>query len=117
MESRVKDWTYNINNQRQVTLDVGEYDKVTAQFIAPIVGTIYPYASLDGGEIQGVQYGNAALATNFTAVQATNLATGSAVSSITAAGLYTVTTNAKYLRFGGGGISVYKLLIDNSKIV
>lgn len=116
MTSQQHDWTYNINNQKQVTMDIGEWDRVTAQFIAPIVGTIYPYGSLDGGTIRGVTNGNAALATNFTPIQVVNLATGSAVSSITAAGLYKADVNFKYLKFSGGGISVYKMITDNMKI-
>lgn len=115
MNSRTHDWTYNINNQKQVTLDVGEYDRVTFQVVAPVVATAYIYGTLDGGEVQGVTQGNASLATNFTAIQATNLATGSAVSSITAAGLYKVDVNSKYIRIGGGGVSVYKLLSFQTK--
>jgi hypothetical protein len=116
MQSRQNDWTYNINNQKQVTLDVSEWDRVTTQFVGPIVGTIYPYGSLDGGAIRGVTNGNAALATNFTSIQVTNLATGSAVTSITAAGLYKADVNFKYLKFGGGGISVYKMFTDEMSI-
>jgi hypothetical protein len=116
MISQQYNWTYNINNQRQVTIDVGEWDRVTAQFVAPVTGTIFIYGTNDGGAIRGQGNGNAALATNFTAIQAVNLATGSAVSSITAAGLYKTDTNYKYLKFGGGGISVYKMITDHMKV-
>lgn len=116
MTSQQHEWTYNINNQKQVTLDVGEWDRVSVQFVAPITGTVYVYGSNDGGAVRGVTNGNAALATNFTAIQVVNLATGTAVSSITAAGLYKADINFKYLKFGGGGISVYKMITDNMKI-
>jgi len=115
MNSRTHDWTYNINNQKQVTLDVGEWDRVTIQAVAPIVATAYIYGSLDGGDIQGVTQGNASIATNFTAVRATNLATGSAVTEITAAGSYLVDVNTKYLKIGGGGVSIYKLMTFHTK--
>ena len=115
MISQQHDWTYNINNQKQVTMDVGEWDRVTAQLIAPIVGTVFVYGSNDGGVVRGVTNGNASLATNFTPVQMKNLATGNAVSSATAAGLYEVDINFKYLKFSGGGISVYKMITDNMK--
>lgn len=116
MQSRQYDWTYNINNQKQVTMDVGGYDRITAQFVAPISGTIYVYGTNDGGAIRGVTNGNAALATNFNAVQVKNLATGTSVSSITAAGDYEYDVNTKYLRFGGPAISVYKMITDHMKI-
>lgn len=115
MISQQHDWTYNINNQKQVILDCGEWDRITAQFVAPIVGSISIYGTNDGGSIRGVTNGNAALATNFTAIQATNLATGTAVTAITAAGLYKTDINFKYLRFAGGGVSVYKMITDHMK--
>lgn len=116
MISQQHDWTYNINNQNQVTMDVGEWDRVTAQIVAPVAGTINIYASNDGGAIRGQANGNAALATNFTGVLVRNLATGTDVSSITAAGLYRADTNFKYLRFQGSGISVYKMITNNMKV-
>lgn len=115
MLTRSIDYTYQINNQHQITMDVGEYDRITAQFIAPIVGTFGIYGTIDGGAVQGKTQGNAALATNFSAIQAKNLATGSMVSGISAAGLYEVDTNTKYVRFSGG-TSVYNLYVNNMKI-
>ena len=58
MDSRIKDWTYNINNQKFVNIEVGEYDRVTIQAVAPIVATAYLYGSLDPGDVQGVTAGN-----------------------------------------------------------
>ncbi len=110
MTSQQHDYTYNINNQKQVTLDVGEWDRVTAQIVAPVTGTVFVYGSNDGGAVTGVTQGNAKLATNFNPAEVTNLATHAVTNTITAAGNY------KYLRLAGGGISVYKLLVDNMKI-
>lgn len=115
MVSQVHDWTYNINNQKRVAMDVGEWDRVTIQFAAPVVATTYVYGSLDGGAVTGETNGNAQLATNFTALQVTNLATGAAVNSITAAGNYELEVRTKYLQLAGGGISVYKLLTFYTK--
>lgn len=115
MNSRTHDYTYNINNQHLVTLDIGEWDRVTIQAVAPIVATGYLYGSLDGGDVQGVTQGNAALAINFTPIQATNLATGSAVSSISAAGNYELEVRTKFLKISGGGFGVYKLMTFQTK--
>lgn len=115
MNSRTHDWTYNINNQHQVILDVGEYDRVTIQAVAPIVATGYLYGTLDGGDVQGVTQGNAALATNFTPILATNLQTGTTVASITVAGNYELQVNTKYIKLGGGGFGVYKLMTFQTK--
>lgn len=114
MITRTIDYTYNINNQHQITMDVGEWDRTTAQFVAPIVGTFGIYGTIDGGAVQGRTQGNAALATNFSPIQAKNLATGSLVSGISAAGLYEVDNNVKFLRFSGG-TSVYNLFVNNMK--
>jgi hypothetical protein len=73
------------------------------------------YGSNDPNALQGVRDGNAALATNFTAIQATNLATGNAVSSFNAAGNYKVDINARFLKVGGGGADVYRLLFFHTK--
>jgi hypothetical protein len=117
MTSQQHDWTYNINNQGHVTWDVGEWDRVTTQFVAPISGTLYPYGSLDGGAIRGQTNGNAQLALNFTAIQVKNLATGSSVTSVTAAGLYEADVNFKYLKWAGSaGVSVYKMIQNDMKI-
>lgn len=116
MISQQHDWTYNINNQKQVTLDVGEWDRISAQFVAPIVGVISVYGTNDGGAIRGVTNGNASLATNFNAVQVTNLATGTATNTISAAGTYKYDVNTKYIRFSAPNVNVYKLIVDNMKI-
>jgi len=99
-----------------ITLDVSGWDKVTIQPIAPVAGAIFIYGSNDGGAVNGVTQGNAQLARNFTAIQATNLATGAAVSSMATAGLYSVPVNAQFLRLQGGGADVYKLLAFETKV-
>lgn len=115
METRVNDYTYNINNAGHVTFDTGEWDRTTIQAIGSISGVFGIYGSIDDGGVQGQFYGNAALATNFTPIQATNLATGTKVTTISAAGLYEVDNNAKFIQLTGGA-SIYKILIANRKI-
>jgi hypothetical protein len=82
-------------------------------------GAIIVYGSNDSG-YGFVTQGNASLAINFTPVQVTNLATGAAVNSISAAGLYKYDVNAQFMRLQGSpaaaGTNVYKILLFNSKI-
>lgn len=115
-----QDQTDVFNTTYKVTLDMSGWDKTTIHVVAPVSGVIYPYASNDGNAFQGVRYGNAQLAINFQPIQVTNLATGSAVSSISAAGLYKAEVNAQFLRLQGSPgatpTNVYRLFLFNSKI-
>jgi len=93
---------------------------MTIQTVAPILGTMYIYGTIDSGASQGNNQGNATLAINYTAIQATNLATGSAVTSITAAGMYTVNAaNQQFVRLQGNPAdtptNIYRILLWNSK--
>ena len=102
-------------NVYSITLDMSGWDKTTIQVLAPVAGSLYVYGSNFGGAVTGVTDGNASLATQFTAIQATNLATGSAVSSFNAAGEYQVNINAQYLRVQGGGANVYAMYFNHYK--
>jgi len=108
------------NSLYNITLDTAGWDKTVIQVVAPMVGTAYLYGTLDAGAVQGVTDGNAELAINFSPIQATNLATGSAVNTITAAGTYKVENNNQFLRLqgnpAGAGSSIYKLLFYYTKV-
>ncbi len=115
------DLTTPFNTVYQINRDVSGWDVVTIQTVAPILGTTYIYGSLDGGANNQNTQGNASLAINFTPIQATNLATGTAVSSISAAGMYAVNAqNQQFIRLqgnpAGSPTNVYRLLIHQSKI-
>lgn len=107
------------NSLYKITEDVSGWDKVTIQLIAPVSGAVLVYASNNGGAGETTQ-GNARLATDFSPVQVTNLATGTAVSSMSAAGLYRYDVNAQFMRLQGApaaaGTNVYKLFQFNSKV-
>jgi len=107
-------------NVYHIELEVGGWDTVTIQAVAPVAAPIYVYGTLDNGMSlgQSIPAGNygAQLAINWTGVQAVNLATGSAVSSISAAGLYAVPVNSQFIKLQGGGADVYRLLQFNNKI-
>lgn len=103
-------------NVYQINLDVSGWDKVGIHVVAPLANPIYVYGSNDGGALTGVRQGNAELATNFTAIRATNVASGTAAASMTTAGIYTVPVDAQYLRLAGGGADVYKLILFETKV-
>lgn len=100
-------------------LDVSGWDTVNIQVVAPIAGIVSIYGTLNGGMSQGSLYPDnnygAERALDWSAVQAVNLATGSAVSTISAAGIYSVPVNFPYLKLGGGG-DIYGLWQSNIKI-
>lgn len=113
--------TATFNSVYQINRDVSNYDKLTIQVSGAMLGTAYIYGTIDSGASQGVNQGNAALAINYTPIQATNLSTGSAVTSITAAGMYTVNAaNQQFVRIQGNPAgtptNVYRILLWESKI-
>lgn len=114
------DFARDFNSLYKITLDLSGWDRTDINVIAPFSGAINVYASNDGGAVLGVTQGNAKLATNFTPVQVVNLATGTAVNSISTAGNYRYDVNAQFLRLQGvpadTPTNVYKLLLENSKI-
>lgn len=102
-------------NIYSITLDLSGWDKTTFQVLNP-AATIYVYGTNDSGAVQGTTDGNADLATNFSAILATNLATGNSATTISSTGLYKVDVNAQFVKLAGGGANVTKLLAFNSKI-
>lgn len=120
-KSITDDLTTTFNSVYQINRDVSGWDKMTVQVVAPMLGTAYIYGTLDSGANNENTQGNAALAINYTTIQATNLATGNAVTSITGAGLYTVNAaNQQFVRIQGSPAgtptNIYRILITNTKI-
>lgn len=99
-----------------ITLDMSGWDKATFQAVAPLAAPISIYGSNDGGGLTGVRPGSAQTAGNFSLIQATNLSSGTAVTTMATAGLYSVPINSQYLRLQGGGADVYNLLMFESKV-
>lgn len=98
-----------------VTIDIGNYEHLTID-VAGITGTINVDGTNDGGAITGSTEGNPTSATNFTAVQVIPLATGTAATTITTAGLYRISpVSFKYLRLSGAGSSATKLIVFANK--
>lgn len=115
----ISDLSKEFNSVYKITQDVSGWDEVTVQAIGPMIGQINFQGSNDNGETNYMS-GNAELAINFSTIQATNLATGTAVTSIYGPGLYRVDVNAQFLRLQGAPAgtptSIYRLLLFNSKV-
>jgi len=106
-------------NIYHIELDVSGWDTVTIQAIGSVAGIASIYGTINDGMPQGSllpsnNYG-ASLARDWSAVQATNLATGSGVTTFSAAGMYSVPVKFPYLRIAGGG-DIYALWQFNSKV-
>lgn len=112
------DYAPEFNSLYKITIDTSGWSTTTIQLVT-LAGGVAIYGSLDSGANASTQ-GNATLATNFVPIQATDLSTGSAVSTFATNKMYTVTDNSQFLRLQGfpaaAGTSVYKLLVFHQKI-
>lgn len=97
---QIEDVTNDFNDGGSSTLDIGGWDFVVVQLVAP-VGTTSFFTSNDSGAVQGVSDGNATSADNFIAVSGTNLATAAGATTLAAAGLIKFTGVGRYLRITG----------------
>lgn len=110
MLSNLLDVTTDFNANNGVKLQLSEWDTITFQFVGPS-GTINITGSNDANAITGVTDGSALSSINYTAIQAINLATGTAVTSVSTAGLYKITNACKFIQFGGASAAATKVLI------
>ncbi len=105
-----REYKQNVYN---IYLDLSGWDRTTLQVVTP-ASPVFIYGTNDPNALLGVRDGNAMLATNHTPLQATNLATGAAVSTMAANGLYKVDVNAQFLKLQGA--DVYRLFAFHTKI-
>jgi len=115
MIASYSDYTIQFNADNGIVIDMSGWDYLVAQFVAP-TGTIAITGTNDSGAVEGAIDGNARTATNFTAIQATKLLDGSAVTTVAAAGLYKLTVTGRYIKFGGAAAAATKLLVQFAKI-
>jgi len=109
MTTATTDVTIEFKKNNQFVLDVALWEYVTVQFVNPS-GTI----NITGTNDEGT--GNSSSATtNFTAIQAINLASAAVVTSIAAAGMFKIQRGCKYIKFGGAAATADKVLVFSSK--
>lgn len=102
---------------RLVKLDVGGFDYAVVHLVSPTAAVSFTNTN-DSGDIQGVSDGSAVSATNAVTVQGTNLANGTAVSSLAASGLVRFQSIGRYLFIDGTATNanVTKALVRLYKI-
>jgi hypothetical protein len=114
------DYAPDFNSVYRITLDMSGWDKTAIHVLPPMLGTIYVYGGNYDGNSVAMQDGSAELATHMNPIQATNLATGTAANTISAAGTYKVEINDQFLRLQGSPAgtptNVYGILFNHSKI-
>ena len=113
MTSCIIDVTNDFNTNSGYTLDTNEWDYVVVQLVSPS-GAVNFTSSNDGGSVGS--YGNAISALNFTAVQGTNLASGSAVTSLNASGLVKFNVVGQFLKLSGTSVTATKVIVRFAKI-
>lgn len=103
------DYTNKFNADSGVVIDMGGWDNVTIQLVSPS-GAVSFNTSNDAGAITGVSDGGSASAANFTAIQGTNLATGSGVTSLNATGSIRFNNVGKFLQLTGSSVTATKVI-------
>lgn len=103
------------NRDNGYVIDMNGWDSAVAHFVAP-TGTINITASNDGNEIHGSTTSNSLSALNFITAQAVKLSDGTSVTTVAAAGLFRVSGQGRYVKFGGASAATTKLIIQLNKI-
>lgn len=101
------DLSAQFNRDFGIKIDAEMWQSITIQVAGgTVTGTVNIEGTNDPGQVDGVSAGNAISAANYTAIQATNLATGTAVTTITAAGNYKITVGTRFIRISGATVSI-----------
>lgn len=111
----VLDVTADFNADSSVKLDTGGFDYTVVQLVNPS-GTVSFTHTNDSGDIESVSDGSAVSSTNYVALQGTNLATGTAVTSLAASGLVRFQYYGRYLQLAGSSVTADKILVRLYKI-
>lgn len=113
---KIIDVTADLNNNSIWQGDVGGWDYAVVQLVTP-TGTFTFNSTNDANAITGVSDGSAVSATNWVAVQGTNLNSGSAVTTLASSGMVRLKEIGQFLQLSGaGGAQVTKAIVRLYKI-
>ncbi|HEY8687746.1 MAG TPA: hypothetical protein VIM07_00815 [Chitinophagaceae bacterium] len=101
MISQTLDLTSQYNANNGVVVDTSGWQNITVLIDGSLSGSNNITGTSDAGAITGTSDGNPLTATNFTAIQATDLSSGAAVTSISVAGNFKIINPPKFVKIGG----------------
>lgn len=108
--------TDDLNNNSIWQGDIGGWDYAVVQLVSP-TGTFTFNSTNDSGDSTGISDGSAVSATNWIAVQGTNLNSGSAVTTLATSGMVRFQSVGQFLQISGAaGAQVTKAIIRLYKI-
>lgn len=99
-QQQILNVTADLNNNSICQLDVGGWETIVVQLVSP-TGTFTFNSTNDAGAAEGVSDGSAISATNWIAVQGTNLNSGSAVSTLAASGIVRFQNIGQFFQISG----------------
>ena len=105
------DLTTQFNANNSVIIETSNWQNVVVHLNGTPSGTISITGSNDGGAITGAVDDNPSTALNFTAIQATDMSSGTAVTAIAAAGNFKIINLPKYVKIGGASAATTGKLI------
>lgn len=115
LEQRIE-ITQDLNDNSIWQGDIGGWDYAVVQLVSP-TGTFTFNTTNDANPVLGVSEGSAVSATNWIAVQGTNLNSGSAVTTLAASGLVRFQGIGQFLQIiGAGAAQVTKAFVRLYKI-
>lgn len=101
MLAETLDLTTIFNANNGIKIDTSGWQNVTVQIDGTPSGTISITGTNDAGAITGISDGNPLTSTGYTAIQATDLSSGTAVTSIAGAGTFKIINAPKFVQIGG----------------
>lgn len=118
MIATVLDFTQTFNANNGVKFDSSGWQNVTIQIDGTPSGTISITGTNDAGAITGVSDGNPLTSTGYTAIQATDISSGTAVTAITGAGAFKIINPPKFIQIGGASAATTgKVLVYMTTVV
>lgn len=109
------DFTTDFNTNGSINIEIGSWDYVIVQLVGASGAVTFNTTNDDGG-VNGTGYGSATSATNWVAVQGTNLNSGTAVSTLTGSGLVRFGYIGQFLQLTGSAVTATKVIVRYFKV-